>query len=127
MRIVLPAFSMSSGLRAEDLSRDPEVVRDYINDPLVHDRVTPRFLDIREAGLWALTHAAELPLPLLLMHGTADRITSTQASIDFEADAGDRCSLQIWDGLYHEIHNEPEKEQVLAYVVEWIESARSGL
>jgi len=118
-----PTLSMSNELDRQALSRDPEVVRAYNNDPLVHDRVTARFaMDFLQAGLWALEHAAEFPLPLLLMHGGADRITSAQASREFAAQAGDLCTLKIWDGLYHEIHNEPEKEQVFAYLLEWLKS-----
>ena len=75
-----------------------------------------------EAGLWSLEHAAEFPLPLLLMHGSADRVCSAQASREFAAQAGQHCTLNIWDGFYHEIHNEPEKEQVFAYLLEWLDS-----
>jgi len=118
-----PTLSMSNELDRQALSRDPDVVRAYNNDPLVHDRVTARFaMDFLQAGLWALEHAAEFPLPLLLMHGGADRITSAQASREFAAKAGERCTLKVWDGLYHEIHNEPEKEQVFGYLLEWLES-----
>jgi len=118
-----PTLSMSNELDRQALSRDPKVVRAYDNDPLVHDRLTARFgIDFLQAGLWALEHAAEFPLPLLLMHGSADRITSAQASREFAAKAGDLCTLKIWDGLYHEIHNEPEKEQVFAYLLEWLKS-----
>jgi acylglycerol lipase len=118
-----PTLSMSNGLDRQALSRDPQVVRAYDNDPLVHDRLTARFgMDFLQAGLWALEHAAEFPLPLLLMHGGADRITSAQASREFAAKASDRCTLKIWDGFYHEIHNEPEKEQVFAYLLEWLTS-----
>jgi alpha-beta hydrolase superfamily lysophospholipase len=56
------------------------------------------------------------------MHGGADRITSAQASREFAAKAGDRCTLKIWDGFHHEIHNEPEKEQVFVYLLEWLDS-----
>ncbi len=116
-----PALSMSNELDRQGLSRDPKVVRAYNSDPLVHDRVTARLgIDLLQSGLWAMEHAAEFPLPLLLMHGAADRITSAQASREFAAKAGDRCNLKIWDGLYHEIHNEPEKEQVFAFLLEWL-------
>jgi len=116
-----PALSMSNELDRQGLSRDPKVVRAYNSDPLVHDRVTARLgIDLLQSGLWAMEHAAEFPLPLLLMHGAADRITSAQASREFAAKAGDRCTLKIWDGLYHEIHNEPEKEQVFAFLLEWL-------
>jgi acylglycerol lipase len=67
-----------------------------------------------------LEHAAEFPLPLLLMHGGADPICSAQASREFAAAAGPRCTLKIWDGLYHEIHNEPEQARVFAYLLDWL-------
>ena len=118
-----PTLSLSNELDRQALSRNPEVVRDYDEDPLVHDRLTPRLtMDMFQAGLWALEHASELSLPLLLMHGSADRLCSVQASREFAARAGDRCTLKIWDGFYHEIHNEPEQEQVFEYLLEWLNS-----
>ena len=75
---------------------------------------------IHDSGLWALEHAAEFPLPLLLMHGAADPILSAKASQEFAQKAGDKVTLKIWDGLYHEIHNEPEKDQVFAYMLDWL-------
>ena len=116
-----PTLSMSNEIDVETLSRNPEVVRAYVNDPLVHDRLTPRLaIGMLDKGEWVLQHAAELSLPLLLMHGAADRLTSPQASSEFAVRAGDRCTLKIWDGLYHEIHNEPEQEEVLAYLLDWL-------
>lgn len=71
MNRLLPAFVQSSRLDPTGLSRDPEVVRAYKVDPLVHDRLSARLgLAAIEAGEWALAHAAEFPLPLLLTHGT---------------------------------------------------------
>jgi alpha-beta hydrolase superfamily lysophospholipase len=116
-----PTFSMANELDRQGLSRDPEVVRAYEVDPLVHDRVSARLaMDMLQAGVWALEHAGELSLPLLLMHGGADRLTSAQASGEFAAQAGNVCTLRIWDGFYHEIHNEPEQEQVFEYLLEWL-------
>ncbi|MBN1890205.1 MAG: lysophospholipase [Thermoflexales bacterium] len=121
MYALRPTFSMSNDLDALGLSHDPVVVRAYQDDPLVHDRITARLaLDMFSAGSWALEHAAELPLSLLLMHGGADPICSVQASRDFAAAAGSRCTLKIWDELYHEIHNEPEQGQVFAYLLDWL-------
>jgi acylglycerol lipase len=116
-----PTLALSNELDRQALSRDPEVVRAYNDDPLVHDRLTPRLtMDMLQSGLWALEHAAEFPLPLLLMHGGADRLCSAQASREFAAQAGDGCTLKIWDGFSHEIHNEPEQGQVFAYLLEWL-------
>ena len=120
-----PTLDMSNEIDRQGLSRDPEVVRAYNEDPLVHDRLTPRLtMDMLQSGLWSLEHAAEFPLPLLLMHGSADRLCSAQASREFAAQAGERCTLKIWDGFYHEIHNEPEQEEVFGYLVEWLNGKR---
>jgi alpha-beta hydrolase superfamily lysophospholipase len=75
-----------------------------------------------EAGLWSLEHAAEFPLPLLLMHGSADRLTSADASGEFAEKAGDKVKLKIWDGFYHEIHNEPEQADVFKVIIDWLDS-----
>jgi acylglycerol lipase len=118
---ILPAFTMPSGLETQALSRDPEVIQKYENDPLVHDMVSGRlFFGFMDAGSRLLAKAAEFPLPLLLMHGSADRLTSPKASQEFAQKMGEKCTLKIWDGFYHEIHNEPEKEEVLSEIISWL-------
>jgi len=116
-----PTLSLPNGLDRQALSRDPEVVRGYNDDPLVHDRLSARLgMDMLQAGLWSLGRAAEFPLPLLLMHGGADRVCSPQASREFAAQVGHRCALRIWEGFYHEIHNESEQGAVFGYLLEWL-------
>lgn len=119
---LLPGLTQPNGLDPHDLSHDPAVVQAYMDDPLVHDRISAGlFLAAYEAGLWALEHASRLQIPLLLMHGTADRLTSAEASAEFCARAGSLCTLRLWEGLYHEVHNEPQKADVFAAVREWLE------
>jgi len=121
MNKLLPGFSQASGLDTTALSHDSKVINAYVNDPLVHDKISASsFVNMFEKGLWALDHAAELSLPLLLMHGGADKITSPEASEQFAKSAGDKVTLRIWNGLYHEVHNEPEKDEVLAFIIDWI-------
>jgi alpha-beta hydrolase superfamily lysophospholipase len=55
------------------------------------------------------------------MHGSADRITSPEASREFAARAGAVCKLILWEGLYHEIHNEPEQAEVFSTMVSWLD------
>jgi alpha-beta hydrolase superfamily lysophospholipase len=118
---LLPAVPLANTIDPAFLSRDPAAVSDYRADPLVYHRVTARLgLDFLAAGQWALAHAAGLAASLLLMHGGADRVTSVDASREFAARAGDRCTLKIWPGLYHELHNEPEKQQVFDFLLEWL-------
>jgi alpha-beta hydrolase superfamily lysophospholipase len=122
MNRLFPAFTQASGLEVDALSHDPEVVRAYRADPLVHDRISARlFLGFFEAGRWALAHANEFPVPLLLMHGGADRICSPDGSREFAAHVTGDCLLKIWDGLYHEVHNEPQKDEVLGVLIAWLE------
>jgi len=119
---------MPSKLDAGKLSRNPNVLEAYRSDPLVHGRITPALATAMiEKGQWNLEHAQELPCPLLLVHGGTDRITSPQASAEFAKKAGATCTLKIWDGLFHELHNEPERRQVLDSVLAWMEKTiRSG-
>ena len=120
---LLPGFLQPSGLNPDHLSHDPAVVQAYRNDPLVHDRISAAlFLNIHEAGLWALENAKKLHTPLLLMHGAADPITSPDASREFCARAGDFCTLKLWEGMYHEVHNEIGKEAVYRTVVDWLQA-----
>ena len=122
MNRIYPKMAQSNGLELDALSRDPQVVTDYQNDPLVHDRISVRLVvEFTDAGEWALEHASELSLPMLLVHGSADRLTSPLASQEFAAKAGELCTLKIWENFYHETHNEPEKEQVIAYNLDWME------
>jgi alpha-beta hydrolase superfamily lysophospholipase len=121
MNSIAPGFTQDSELDTKALSHDAAVVTAYENDPLVHSKISARlFVSIYENGLWALEHAAEFPLPLLLMHGTADRIASSEASKEFAAKAGSKVTLKLWDGLFHEIHNEPEKAEVFKVMLDWL-------
>jgi alpha-beta hydrolase superfamily lysophospholipase len=119
---LFPTFSLSTGLDQAALSRDPQVARAYLSDPLVHDQVSARLgIDMFTAGEWALAHAAEFPLPLLLIHGSADRITSPDATRQFAARVPGKATLRILEGYYHETHNEPEKEQVTQILIDWLQ------
>jgi alpha-beta hydrolase superfamily lysophospholipase len=57
------------------------------------------------------------------MHGDADRVTSHEASRAFAAAAGETCSITIWEGFCHELHNEPGKERVLGFLSQWLDDS----
>ncbi len=105
------------------VSRDPEVVRTYVQDPLVHHQPLP-------AGTVAefLRHAATLPadvsrvtVPTLLMYGTADRLCAPAGAVLVSERIGaSDLTTRAYDGLYHEILNEPEREQVMGDLVGWL-------
>jgi len=121
MSILFPAFSMDNGLDRGGLSRDESIVKAYNEDPLVHPQISARLgMFLIKEGMWLLDHADELTLDTLLMAGSLDRIISIPAIQEF-AYKTNRVTLKIWDGLYHEIHNEPEKEKVLDFILEWFQ------
>jgi alpha-beta hydrolase superfamily lysophospholipase len=116
-----PSFSMASGLELAALSRDPQVIRDYQADPLVHELVSARLgIDLIDTGQWALDRAAQFSLPLLLIHGGADRITSPEATRLFASRVPGDVSLHILEGCYHETHNEAEKESMTQIMIDWL-------
>ena len=122
MNKIRPGMQMANGLALDGLARDPKVIHAYTGDPLVHNKISVRLATgMLEAGEWALAHAAEFPVPLLLVHGTADKLTSAPASQEFAAKVPGDCTLKLWEGFYHETHNEPEKAEVLAFMIDWLQ------
>lgn len=120
-----PAMTIPSGLEAAAISRDQKVVDAYVNDPLVHDKTS---LGLGKAALTAIdlcfAHAKEFKPPLLIMHGKMDRLTYPSGSEDFAKLAGETnkdVTLKLWEGLYHEIHNESEQAEVFKVMIEWMD------
>lgn len=121
-RRVYPALTQPNDLKTSDLSRDEGVVRAYEADPLVHNKITPGLAGpMLDAGSWLNRYQGLIPSPLLIMHGTGDRVTSAPASAAFCERAEGDATFKGWQGLYHEIHNEPEKEQVFDYLIAWMQ------
>jgi acylglycerol lipase len=116
---LFPGLVIASGLDTSALSRDAQVVDDYQKDLLVHDRAT---LGLGFYSLKAIQYiygnARAWDLPLLLMHGTDDRLAYPKGSEDFaELVSPKLCTLKLWQGYYHELHNEPGKEEVFKYLI----------
>lgn len=123
---LMPNTPIASGLDSASISRDEKVVQAYINDPLVHDKITLGFGRIM-TGItgWVLAHAGEFSLPLLLLHGKADVLAFPSSSTEVAAALKEKCTLVLWDDAYHELHNEPEKEEVFKTMTQWMD-ARLG-
>jgi alpha-beta hydrolase superfamily lysophospholipase len=121
MKRILPGLLQPSGLNIGHISHDPEVVKAYENDPLVHDRISVRmFISAYTRGEWALANAGKLDRFVLLMHGGDDKITSAGASRRFAEKAGKYVELKIWEEMYHELHNEKIKDEVFEYIIDWL-------
>jgi alpha-beta hydrolase superfamily lysophospholipase len=121
MKNLLPSLIQPSGLIVKYISHDQKVVDAYITDPLNHDKISVGlFYCAVTAANYSLQHAEDLKIPLLLMHGSDDQLTSPQGSRDF-ASKTKMAELKIWAGGYHELHNEPFKDEVFSYIQKWIE------
>ena len=122
MRRLYPAFTQSNGLDPLDFSRDPAAIEAYRNDPYVHDKVSAGIgFSLLEAGLYLDRYEGAFPFPLLLTHGTADALTDPAATEAFAARISGPVTLKLWEGFYHETFHEPEKRQVLEFLVNWID------
>lgn len=121
MRSIYGGFVQGNQLDVTKISRDAAVVAAYKNDSLVHDRLSAETgLGLLEWGEYALAHVSEVSIPLLLIHGSADGLTSLAATQEFASRAKGDVTLRVLDGLYHEVHNEPEQKQVLEDMVRWV-------
>lgn len=123
---VLPRLSIATGLEQDALSRDRSVIAAYRHDPLVHDRGSLRSVNSSlNAIRFVYERAPELSLPLLIMHGTADRITFATGSEELARLVPGDCTLKLWENCYHELHNEPEKDEVFTFLKEWLDARSS--
>jgi len=119
-------MQQASGLKPKHLCTDPDVVAAYESDPLVHSRITPAAaLGIMDGAEELLAWSGGMPVPVLIMHGDADQITSMSASRQF-AEQNAEVEFQSWPGLYHEIHHEPNKIEVLAFAGNWFDRLRKN-
>ena len=121
---IAPALGMIK-LDADAVSRDPQVVADYKADPLVFLGKVPA-RTAREMMHAISTYPARvesMQLPCLLMHGSADSLVlAKDAQPVFDAIASPDKTVRIFDGLYHEIFNEPERLEVLGIVKDWLDA-----
>ncbi|MFY0651533.1 MAG: lysophospholipase [Cyclobacteriaceae bacterium] len=118
---IFPAFTQSSRLSTDMLTKDPKVNEAYENDPLVGRKLSVRLgLESYDAGLWVLDNADRLKIPTLVWHGTDDKITSLDASKSFVEKVGGLASFKQWDNVRHEPHNDLEQKEVMEYWLNWM-------
>jgi acylglycerol lipase len=119
---LIPTLTMKSGIDVSMLSRDPELIEKYVNDPLVHTQVTASWgKSMLKAVEIVYKNAPLFPSPVLLMHGTNDEIAYPSSSISFaELAPKDMVTLKMWDGFKHELHTDFEKNEVFKVMVGWL-------
>lgn len=114
---------ISSDINHADASRSPEVVKDHETDPLRFEMVTPRFgVEGLKAAKDAFDSGPLIRMPILLQQAGADKLVSPEMNKQFfdSLSSADK-TWKLYDGLYHELHMEPERAEVLKDMEEWLE------
>lgn len=119
---IAPSITMGNELDATHISREQVEVEKYINDPLIHDKISPNFsLTFIETGKWAIENANKLNTQMFLLHGTDDKIIDYKGSQEF-ANNSKNATLKLYEGGFHELHNDLCKEEMLQDIVDWIKT-----
>lgn len=117
-----PDVAVGNGLKPEWVSSDASVVKDYVDDPLVHDRITGRLTRFMVDSV-AVVHqrAPHWTVPTLLQYAGADHCVQPAGSVRFASAAPSQLLTTIaYDGMSHEIFNEPDKARVLGDLQAWL-------
>lgn len=121
MKRIMPSLIQPSGLNPKHLSHDQKVVDDYVSDPLVHDKISVSlYHSAMTAAALAFAKASEIRTPILVIHGSDDLLTSADGSLEL-ASKSDKITLKIFEGGYHELHNEPIKDNVFTEIMAWMD------
>lgn len=122
MRSIFPTFTQDAGLDTSALSRDKAVVAAYVNDPLVHSKITAAAgMALTDAAVFLNTYSGAISIPTLMLHGTDDRVISQAASEEFSQRVSN-IEYKKYEGWYHEMHNEPEQLTVLNDILIFLNS-----
>ncbi len=118
-----PSVRVAAGIDPAALSRDPEVVRAYRDDPLVQTRIPAALAEAVAASLRDGVHfAAAIRVPVLLVHGEADAVCPAAGSRHARAALrGGGHALHVYPQLYHDVLRESEADEVLGHALRWIE------
>ena len=120
---ILPTLPVAK-LDARHVSSDPLVVEHYMNDPLnFHDGIPAGTGAATLKGLMRIKkEASKLEKPVLILHGTEDKLADVEGSEAFYATIASKDkTLKLYEGFYHEILNEPGKIEVLTDILDWME------
>ncbi|GIV66723.1 MAG: lysophospholipase [Chloroflexota bacterium] len=120
---LVPSTALNNGLKLEGLSKDPQVIQAYKNDPLVHPWISARLaIELIEKGEWIRDNGDKINVPVLLLHGNSDKLTSVEGSRELAEKNRQLITYVEWDGGYHELHNEPDKDRVFEVILDWLEN-----
>ena len=112
-------------LNASSVSKDPSVVDAYVNDPLVYTGKTTARLaaELLKVMQWVTDNAGSIYLPIMIVQGSEDKLVDPGgAAMLHNSVSSEDKTLKVYDGLYHEVFNEPERDLVLSDVQDWLDA-----
>lgn len=124
-RVTSPSAGFPNGLDPNGISRDPEVVRAYKDDPRVHDRISPRlYFAFNEASQRVLRDARKLQVPTLVLQGMADRLVDPKGALEFASAAPHGMArLVTLRETFHETFNDLGREEMIRDMLAWLDAA----
>jgi len=124
LRLISPSFKYLP-FDPQKLSHDPEIVEAYIRDPMVYsNKMKIRMADelLRAEHLLSDKGLKGLSLPMLILHGGDDQVVlPSNSEVVFTLSSSSDKTRYVFEGMYHEIHNEPGRKEVFAKVRSWLE------
>lgn len=119
---LVPNLRVEQGLDLQKISHDVAVIEAVKKDVLNHSKMSVRLAySMVINGLWCIEHAQQLKIPALLIHGDADEFTSVEGSRLFAERAPNQLlTYREWPGGFHELHNEPNKKEVMEFIALWL-------
>jgi alpha-beta hydrolase superfamily lysophospholipase len=118
---IMPWLIAKSDIKPEHISRELREVHLYKTDKLIHNKISlGLFRKAYKRGLTAKGSIYKINAPLLVMHGTDDQITSCQATRDFTINASEKTTFIEWEGCYHELHHDMDREKVFYKLLDWL-------
>ncbi len=120
---IWPHFALDTGIELSAGSRNPEMVATFARDPLRHSQGTARLAtEFLKTIDWVNAHAMQVQVPVLILHGGADRVTLPQSSrIFFERLTLVDKEIREYPDSYHELHNDLNYQEVLADIEDWLD------
>ncbi len=121
LSVILPGVGLDNEVDPTHISRDEAVVKAYVADEKVFRTITPRwYTQMREAMARVHEGASSCTTPLLMVTSDQDKMCSPDASHELVERYGENGEEKVYEGLYHEVLNEPEKDQVLEDIIAWL-------
>ncbi len=119
---ICPKFTIKSTVKKEGLTNSAEEMEKLADDPYTHDKVSiGLFFGVKQAGEFILKNKHKINIPLLIIHGDKDKIVSWKSSRKLAKNTNSRTTLKIWEGGYHELHHAKESNEVLSFIISWMD------